>query len=362
VEVGAKTYDLWSGHLSVPAHGNLILTQTQPGTGGKEPNFDTSENPDGTTAAQTAVPVVHIVANGKKTDVKDSERILTTGGRDIGTLPGNPNESHEWTKVATFEASAPESSSPWELLGIGALAAFLISLLGFLPALIGAIILLLVGYFLARLAARLVTLLLARLGFGVAAERAGLAGLLGRHRSRSASTATSSTVSTASVGGDAAHHRHTEKWSPAWIIGVIVGVFVFAFFFEAAVQALGLTELALLVNKFALWLPNLLIALVILVLGMLLARIVGRMLLAGATANGIGNPNLVSKAGQGLVIVLVVMVALHHLGVATTLVDLLFAGFCAALAVALGLAFGLGGQNTAREMINRWYGSRRRVI
>lgn len=359
VDIGPKHYDLWGRNLSVPAHGSLILTQTDMGSNVPiEPNFDTSENVAAPGTNEPATPVVHVVAGGKRTDVKDSARILTTGGRDIGTLPGSPNESHSWSRVAAFEASEPEGSSAWSLIGVGALAAFLVALFGFLPALIGAILLLLIGYFLARLIARLVTLLLARLGFGAAAERAGIAGLLGRRRR--AVPASSSSAASGSVAA-ADRHPHTEKWSPAWIIGAVVGVFVFALFFEAAMQALHLTELALLVNRFALWLPNLLIALVILVLGLLLARVVGRILLGAAAANGLGNPNLISRLGQGLVMVLVVMIALHHLGVASALVDSLFAAFCAALALALGIAFGLGGQSTAREMLDRWYGSRRRV-
>ena len=353
VDIGGKHYDLWGGDLNIPAHGSLILTQTgmdaQPSQAGTvpEPNFDTSENSNINQGSEPAIPVVHITAGTKTTDIKDSKRILTTGGVDKGTQPGSPNESSGWRSVGSVAAPEDESAgdSSWlGALGLAGLAAFLVSLLGFLPALIGALILLLVGWLLARLVARLVTLLLLRLGFGIAAERSGIAGLLARHQQL--------------APGDPAR-RQSQRGSLAWIVGVLAGVFVFLIFFNAALDVLHLSRLATLVTQFELWLPNLVLALVILVLGLVLAQIVGRLIQGTAAANGIGNPNLVARGAQGFVILMVAFVALQHLGIASGLMDAAFAGICIALALALGVAFGIGGRETAREMINRWYGNRR---
>jgi hypothetical protein len=50
-----------------------------------------------------------------------------------------------------------------------------------------------------------------------------------------------------------------------------------------------------------------------------------------------------------------IVVAANQVGIAATLVNTLFMGFVGALALALGLAFGLGGRDTASEIVRNWY-------
>lgn len=102
-------------------------------------------------------------------------------------------------------------------------------------------------------------------------------------------------------------------------------------------------------RQFLLWIPNLVVALIILVLAGLAAGALGN-LVRGATARaGFSNPDLLSAIARIAVWSFGIVIAVNQIGVAQTLVNTLFFGLVAALAGALALAFGLGGRETAAE-------------
>jgi hypothetical protein len=108
-----------------------------------------------------------------------------------------------------------------------------------------------------------------------------------------------------------------------------------------------------------LWLPNLVVALVVLVIAGLAANALNGLVRGAAAQSGLGNPDLLANIARFAVIAFGVVVAVNQLGIATTLVNTLFMGFVGALALALGLAFGLGGRDTAAEIVRNWYASSR---
>lgn len=337
VDIGPKHYDLWGSGLKVPANGSLILTQTELGTANPpQPNFDSSEpNAGAATAAaagSAATPVIHVKINGNTTNFQDTARILNTGGTDKGDLPGAPNESHPWQQIGTLNGGSSGESGLSPLLLFAPLAALMLGLFSFIPKLIGALILLAIGWWLAKLAARLVVGFLDRLGFGAAAERTGMFGFMGR-----------STTATA-----AAPRRGTR---PSWLIGEIVKWFVFLIFVELAAQALGLPAISALLHSIILWLPNLIVALLILFIAALAAQFVGR-LVRGSSRRNAGFLGSLVEYG---IIALAAVVALNQLGIAAVFVDILFAAVIAALALAAGLAFGLGGRNVASQIWRQSY-------
>jgi hypothetical protein len=78
----------------------------------------------------------------------------------------------------------------------------------------------------------------------------------------------------------------------------------------------------------------------------------------GATAQaGLGNPDLLGNIARVAVWVFAIVVAVNQIGIASTLVNTLFMGMVGALALGLGLAFGLGGRETAGEIVANWYRS-----
>ena len=336
VDVGPKHYDLWGSNLKVPANGSLILTQTEMGTANPpHPNFDSSEPVDvaGGANGTPATPVIHVKINGNTTNFQDTARVLNTGGLDKGDLPGAPNESHQWQLIGTVNGGSSSDSGISPLLLFAPLAAMLLALFSFIPKLIGALILLAIGWWLARLAARLVVGLLDRLGFGAAAERTGMFGFMGR----------------STTGAAAAAPRRGTR--PSWLIGEIVKWFIFLIFVELAAEALGLPAVSALLHSIILWIPNLVVALLILFIAALGAQFVGR-LVRGSSRRNSGFLGSLTEYG---IIALAAVVALNQLGIAAVFVDILFAAVIAALALAAGLAFGLGGRNVASQIWRRSY-------
>ena len=137
------------------------------------------------------------------------------------------------------------------------------------------------------------------------------------------------------------------------LVGAIVFWVVILVFTGTAAHSLGLTSLELLIDHFVSFLPNLFLAVVIIALGAWLGGLAGKIARAFAHAANVPEAALLGKGIQYLVIVIALGTALEQLNVATRF---LFGAFLIVLG-SLGLAFGLGGQGKAREIIERISGA-----
>jgi mechanosensitive ion channel-like protein len=218
----------------------------------------------------------------------------------------------------------------WGEAVLVSLTTALLTFLSFIPALIGAIIILVIGWILSGILARLVEKVLTRVGFEVAAERAGVTGFL------------------ASTGAG--------KLTASHVIAELVKWFIRLIFLEVAAQALHLAAVTTLLNAIVLWIPNLVVALLILMVGMLVARFVAGLVRGAVAQSGMANPRLIASLAEWGIIALAVIMALNQVGIAASLVTILFMGVVGALALALGLAFGLGGRETAGQFWRQWAG------
>jgi hypothetical protein len=145
---------------------------------------------------------------------------------------------------------------------------------------------------------------------------------------------------------------HTDS---AGLIADIAKWFVRLIVLVVAFDALGLPAVSQVLQQLLLWLPNLVVALVILVLAGLAANAVSS-IVRGATAEaGFSNPDMLATVAKFAIWTFAIVVAVNQLGIATTLVNTLFMGTIGALALALGLAFGLGGRETAGRIVANWY-------
>ncbi|MBA3763078.1 MAG: hypothetical protein H0X04_07000 [Chthoniobacterales bacterium] len=108
-------------------------------------------------------------------------------------------------------------------------------------------------------------------------------------------------------------------------------------------------------RQFLLWLPNLVVGLVVLVIGGLAAGALASLVRGAASRAGLGNPDLLATIARVAVWAFAIVVAVNQIGVAATLVNTLLTATVGALALALGLAFGLGGRETAGEILRNWY-------
>jgi len=133
------------------------------------------------------------------------------------------------------------------------------------------------------------------------------------------------------------------------LIGAVVFWVVILVFTGTAAHSLGLGTVEQLIDRFVGFLPNLFLAVVILVLGVWLGGLTGKFARAFAFAAKVPEANLLGKGVQYLVIIVSLGTALEQLNVATRF---LFGAFLIVLG-SLGLAFGLGGQEKAREILRR---------
>jgi hypothetical protein len=200
--------------------------------------------------------------------------------------------------------------------------------LGAIPRVLGFFIILIIGWFIAGAISGLVARILREMKFNELAEKSGLAGF----------------VQSTGIKTDAAGFIATVV---KWFVRLIVLVVAF--------DALGLPAVSEVLQSLLLWLPNLIVALVILVIAGLLATALAGLVRGAAAEADLGNPELLATIAKGAVWAFAIIAAVNQIGIADTLVNTLFMGLVGALALALGLSFGLGGRDTAGQIVQVWY-------
>ncbi len=118
-------------------------------------------------------------------------------------------------------------------------------------------------------------------------------------------------------------------------------------------DALGLTSVSGILNTLIAYIPNVFVAILVLFLGTLAATFVADIVRGATASTNIGNSNMFANIARFAIIGFAALIALEQLQIAPTLINELFGAIVAALAIATGLAFGLGGQDTARKYLNR---------
>lgn len=197
-----------------------------------------------------------------------------------------------------------------------------------IPKIVGFAIIIIAGWIIAALIERAVAALLRTIKFNELARRSGFADFVGKTGSNTDSSG---------------------------MIGAVVKWFVRLIALVVAFDALGLPAVSDVLRQLLLWLPNVVVALVVLVIAGLAANALSNIVRGAAAEGGLENPNLLAKLASGLVWAFGIVVAVNQIGVATTLVNTLFMAVVGALALALGLAFGLGGRETASQIVRNWY-------
>ncbi len=132
-----------------------------------------------------------------------------------------------------------------------------------------------------------------------------------------------------------------------WIVRVVVLLVAF--------DTLGLPAVSDVMRQLLLWLPNLVVAIFVLFIGGIAARALGNIVRGATAEGGFSNPETLANVSRTAVWSFAVVVAINQLGIATNLINTLFTGFVGALAIALGLAFGLGGRDLASRTLENWY-------
>jgi len=135
------------------------------------------------------------------------------------------------------------------------------------------------------------------------------------------------------------------------IITEIVRWFVIIVFLVPTADIWGLPRVGVLLNEFLLYVPNVFVASIIALVGFVFARLAHDVILASSKGLSAEASSTIASVTRWAIIIFVVLAVLNQLGVARDLVRILFIGFVAMVAIAGGLAFGLGGQGVAREIL-----------
>ncbi|MGI8401018.1 MAG: mechanosensitive ion channel family protein [Gemmatimonadaceae bacterium] len=197
-----------------------------------------------------------------------------------------------------------------------------------IPRILGFIIIVAIGWFVSTLLARAVVGLLRAIRFDELMQRSGLADF----------------VAKMGTGIDSAS---LVAGIVKWIVRLVVLLVAF--------DALGLPAVSDVMRQLLLWLPDLVVAIFVLFIGGIAARALGNIVRGATAESGFANPETLANVSRTAVWSFAIVVAINQLGIATNLINTLFTGFVGALAIALGLAFGLGGRDLASRTLENWY-------
>jgi hypothetical protein len=205
------------------------------------------------------------------------------------------------------------------------LAGALNTFLSAIPRIIGFAVVLIVGWIISSLLARGVAALLHAVNFNELARRSGFADFVQKMGVRNDSSG---------------------------VIANIVKWFVRLIALVVAFDTLGLPAVSNVLQQLLLWLPNLVVALVVLVIGGLAANALSQLVRGSTAQAGFSNPELLATVAKVAVWGFAIVVAVNQLGIATTLINTLLIGLVGAFSIAFGLAFGLGGRDRAAQILD----------
>jgi small-conductance mechanosensitive channel len=201
-------------------------------------------------------------------------------------------------------------------------------ILSAIPRILGFIIIVAIGWFVSSMLARGVTRLLRAIRFDELMQKSGLADFMAKMGT--------GTDSAGIVSG-----------LVKWLVRIVVLLVAF--------DVLGLPAVSDVMRQLLLWLPNLVVAIFVLFIGGIAARTLGNIVRGATAEGGFTNPETLSNVVRTAVWAFAIVVAINQLGIATNLINTLFTGFVGALAIALGLSFGLGGRDLASRTLENWY-------
>ena len=142
-----------------------------------------------------------------------------------------------------------------------------------------------------------------------------------------------------------------EEFSWTNILGELVRWFVIIVFLIPTADVWGLPRITTVLNEFLVYLPNVFVAAIVALVGFVFARLAHDVILVSAKNVDSKTAATIATVARWAINIFVILAVLAQLGVAADLVRILFTGLVAMLAVAGGIAFGLGGQGAAKDSI-----------
>lgn len=208
-----------------------------------------------------------------------------------------------------------------------ALNDFFAKFMAFLPGLIGAIVIVIVGLIIATIVAKLIekVVKMLRIDHVIATVQHEIQG------------------------------RRSHEIRASVVLREVVRWFLIFIFLTAAAEALGLRQLSAFLNSVILYIPNIIVAVIILTITLMLAKYISQAVMnSEAVTNSPFESRIIAGLAKWAILVFGTLAALIQLGIAQSLINALAFGIIAAVSLAIGLAFGLGGQQEARQMLENF--------
>ncbi len=216
--------------------------------------------------------------------------------------------------------------SNWLTTTILALQGAWKGLIYFLPNLIGALVVFIIGWLISLGIGKLVTRALNTLRFNQFLER---------------------------FGWKEALERAEIKFDASEFFGVLVKWCLVIVFLMAAADILGLAQFSGFLSDVLWYLPNIIVAALIFVVAVIMADLLERIVKGSVQKAGITHARFLGEAVRWAVLVFAGIAILLQLGVAETIINAMVIGFIGMLALAGGLAFGVAGKDEAHELIKK---------
>lgn len=200
------------------------------------------------------------------------------------------------------------------------LSTFLQSFLLYLPSLIGGLLIFAIGLVLAQILKRLLVSLFGFFRLDLLAKKSHLAS-----------------------------QREVKIWEE--LLVELLGWSVVILFLVPTAEVWGLSRVTDVLNQLLFYIPNVIVAVVIGFVGLIFANLVADLVRHSVRTVGATSAKTLAALARYSIVFFTVLVVLNQLGIAQDLIRILFTGIVAMLSIAGGLAFGLGGKDLAREML-----------
>jgi len=212
----------------------------------------------------------------------------------------------------------------WENLIADPVRQMLSRILGYLPVLLGALVILIVGWIVAKAIRRVLDWLLKAIRFDILADKAGISEILRK-------------------GDLKISAREVVSGLVYWLVIIMVLVMV--------VNALGLPKASDVLESLFAYVPNVIAALLVLVVALFLSSLVSGIVHTAAGNANLPRPEIFAGVSRWAIIIFAATISLKELGIAPLLVTSTFNIFFGGLCLGLALAFGLGGKEIAAKYI-----------
>jgi len=217
-------------------------------------------------------------------------------------------------------------SQTWGDIIINSFQNTLLGIANILPEIIGALIVFLIGLLIAIILAKLIEKIviaikldqiLEKIGFKTFFDKAGL------------------------------------KMNSALFFSELVKWFLIIVFLIAAFNIVGLSEISLFLKSILYYIPRIIIVSIIIIASVLIANFLSKLIRGSVKAMGLQQGEFLEKITKIMIYIFTGLIVLDQLGIASSLIKIIFTGLIAMITIAGGLAFGLGGKELAKELLDK---------